>query len=100
MAKSYGVQLRWARKILKAKHFIVLTDSEGIIALQGVDPHNLHDVIMLEEQAATISGFMERLKDLKREHDEAIANIMEVSDRESKKKVSRAKRSKTKAKEV
>lgn len=101
MVSRKSTRLRWAKKILGAKYFVVLTDNESVIALEGVDPHNLHDIVALQEQSASIDNFMYMLKDLKQEHDEIIARKTEGSKGETrKKKVSINKRKKTSTKEV
>lgn len=69
------VRLRWARKIMGSKGFLVVTDRESVIALEGMDPRLLRDELALQEQVASIENFLYLLKDLQAEHIKAIDRL-------------------------
>lgn len=65
------IRTTWARRIMKAKHFVVLTDKESIIYFRGLDPKNFDDVLMLSAQKAELNDFRHRLDKLIKDHEEA-----------------------------
>lgn len=73
--KWYLTRLKWALKVLKAKHFLLLTDKESIISLSGVDPRNLNDELKLQQQSLEIENFLELLQDFQAEHEKRIARL-------------------------
>lgn len=86
MAKTpRNVRLRWARKILQAKHFVVLTDKDSVIAIEGVSPTSLDDIIELAEQAAAIESFIFRLRELQKEHDARMSDLLKGNHVKAKK---------------
>jgi hypothetical protein len=68
--KQFLVRLLWAWKVLRAKSFVVLTESESTISLQGIKrPPSLNDEMMLAAQLGSLVEFkagidsvMKRLK--------------------------------------
>lgn len=75
MAVNKFLRLKWARKILNAKSFVVMTEKESMIALQGMDPHLLKDELALQEQVISLELFMRRLQEFKDEHMKAIDKL-------------------------
>jgi hypothetical protein len=69
------VNLRWAKKVLNAKNFVVMTDKESVLRFRGVDPASFTDILMLHSQAAELEAFMESLKDLQKRHNTAIEKL-------------------------
>lgn len=94
-----NLRIRWAHKLLKAKSFVVLTDKESIIALKGVNPNKLTDVLSLQEQAASLDNFLQQLKALQEEHEHAIETIMEARNETPQQAKATGGRKKIKVKE-
>lgn len=93
-----ATKLKWANKVLRAKNFVVLTDKESIIAVEGVKPMSLNDLVMLSEQAAAIENFIFMLKDLQAEHEDRVKQLMEeLNGKPKKKRVASKPRKTTKA---
>jgi hypothetical protein len=69
------VKARWAAKLLRSKHFVVLTDKESVICLQGADPDNIEDFVILAAQTAELQDFSDKLKLLIKDHDRAIRRM-------------------------
>lgn len=69
------IKMRWARKLMQAKFFVLLTDSEAVIALDGVEPELMLDVISLEAQNAELREFRRRIDILVKDHDSALAKL-------------------------
>lgn len=67
-----NAKIAWARKILRAKYFVVLTDKEGVIAFEGVDPKNINDIIAISAQSAELKLFRKELDDLIKRHDKEV----------------------------
>lgn len=59
----------WAGKLMRTKNFVVLTDTESVIRMDGVDPNSLEDIIKVEAQRASLSMFYDRLAGLIKLHD-------------------------------
>lgn len=89
MAQAKNLRLRWAKKILRAKNFVVVTDKESVIALEGVNPDNLNDHIMLAEQSASIDSFKAMLDNLQRKHNK---RLEEISNDASERKTTKPKK--------
>lgn len=92
---DYRIRLRWARKIMSARSFIVLTDNESILALSGVDPTTLGDFETLVHQRLEIEDFIEKLEVLARAHS---AKIAQITGRDNGKVSTTRGKAKTKAK--
>lgn len=92
-----GVKLRWAKKLLGAKYFVVMTDSESIVALAGVNPEAFTDYIALTAQAAEIQSFYEALGDLVKRHKKAVDELMGGDPVTTNRKDTPKKNAKTKA---
>lgn len=75
MATTRIVKLRWAKKLAQAKFFVVLTDKESVIALDGVDPNSFTDILALQAQSAELDSFMEALQELKAEHERKLDEL-------------------------
>lgn len=79
-------KMKWAKKLLKAKMFVILTDKESAIAIDGVDPHSFTDALALAAQAAELQLFHEQLGDLLKEHAAALKVLSGVPDEKPIKK--------------
>lgn len=77
------VKLRWAKKLLKAKMFVVMTEKESAIAIDGADPYTFTDALALAAQAAELEMFHSSLGELIRDHQRALANISKESNNEA-----------------
>jgi len=73
------IKMRWARKLMQAKYFVLLTDSEAVIALDGVEPELMLDAISLEAQSAELKEFRRRIDILIKDHNRALANFRKVT---------------------
>lgn len=69
------LKAKWCRKLMRAKYFVLLTDKESVIALEGADPNSMVDVVNLEAQKAELSLFRSKMKTLVKDHEEAITNL-------------------------
>lgn len=70
-----SVKARWATKLLRSKHFVVMTDKESVICFQGVDPNSFDDLLALMAQSSELQMFNDKLKELIRRHDKAIKKL-------------------------
>lgn len=92
------LQLKWAAKIARARFFVVLTDKEAAIVMDGVEPENIEDKLALQAQTAELRTFHDALGGLIKDHDRVLDRYYkESSDAKSAKKNPK-KRSKTNAK--
>lgn len=78
--KFNTLKLKWAKKLLAAKFFVVMTNKESAIAYEGVDPRSFTDVLALTAQAAELSEFYEQLGLLVKDHEAAIKALTEEDD--------------------
>lgn len=74
------IKARWAKKILRAKYFVVLTDKESVIAIDGADPDSFTDLLGLSSQQAEIEMFYNKLGSLVKDHKLAIDKLTGVQD--------------------
>lgn len=72
---SKRVNARWAAKVLKAKYFVVLTDTESALALDGVDPDSINDMVALQSQTASIAAFKRDLTELEKVHKQHLQSL-------------------------
>lgn len=70
-----SIRLKWARKLLRARYFVVMTDHESAIAFEGVNPELLEDVVSLHAQTAELRQFYNEIGQLLRQHEAAVAKI-------------------------
>ena len=70
-----GLKLKWAKRLLKAKYFVVLTDKESAIAIDGADPSSFTDMLALTAQAAEIDEFYSKLGELVKQHRDAVTKL-------------------------
>jgi len=75
-----AVRVRWARKLLGAKYFVVLTDKESVIALAGVNPESFTDALALASQSAEIEMFYNSLGDLMKDHKKALNKLNRMNN--------------------
>lgn len=80
------VRIRWAKKLLHAKYFVVLTDTEAVIAIDGADPESFTDQLALQSQAAEVQMFYEKLAQLAEDHTKALAKFNGRSNATTKRK--------------
>lgn len=84
-----AIKLKWANKLLRSRYFVVLTDRESAIALDGVNPDKINDLLALTAQSSALMSFQERLGQLIKDHDKAatkLANKLTGEPRVSKRK--------------
>lgn len=72
---SRAVNLKWANRILRSKNFVVLTDKESVIYLDGIDPDSMSDLITLTAQASSLQVFTDRLQQLQKRHEKKIIEL-------------------------
>lgn len=75
MSSFNRVKLRWARKLLGAKMFVVMTEKESAIAIDGADPRSFTDALALAAQAAELEMFQEKLGGLIVAHHQALKDL-------------------------
>lgn len=83
----------WAKRLLRAKFFVVMTEKESAIMFDGANPDEFTDLLALTSQAAELELFKEKLQELIDAHTEASAKLTGVS---IEKKVNRVRRSPSK----
>jgi hypothetical protein len=69
-----------ASYLMKAKFFVVLTDKQASLALDGVDPYSFTDVLALNAQAAELELFRDKLTELIKEHKKARKQLGGIAD--------------------
>lgn len=74
------VRFKWARKVLKAKMFVVLTEKESCIAIDGADPFSLTDSLALAAQTAELEMFRDSLNNTIRDHKLALDRLSGVTN--------------------
>lgn len=80
------IKIRWASKLLKSKMFVILTEKESCIAIDGADPFSFTDALALAAQAAELEMFHESLGNLVKDHRNALAKLSGVPTNEPAKK--------------
>jgi hypothetical protein len=70
-----ALKLRWAKKLMQARYFVVLTDKESVIALDGAKPESITDILALDAQSAAIADFHDKLGALRDDHERAISKL-------------------------
>lgn len=65
---SKRIKARWASKIMRSKYFVVLTDKEAGMYLEGANPEDMNDQIALAAQVTELKDFSDRLKTLITDH--------------------------------
>lgn len=70
-----AIALRWAKKLMRAQHFMAMTEREAVMYLDGVDPNSFNDLLMLQAQSASIKQFQTELADLLKAHDKRAAEL-------------------------
>lgn len=78
--KFKSIRLVWAAKLLKSKFFVVMTERESIIALDGAKPESFSDLLALIAQTAELRMFHKNVGELIEAHDEAIDKFNEVQN--------------------
>lgn len=79
-AVSKSLRLRWAKKLLRAKYFVVMTDTQAMIALDAADPNELHDVVALAAQSAELQAFYDKLGELIHQHSIILRALSKETD--------------------
>jgi hypothetical protein len=90
------LKARYVRKLLQAKFFVLLTDKESAIALDGADPDSFSDMLALNAQAAALLAFRDNLNALIRDHDRAIERLSGTGGKRAKTVKKSTKRAKAK----
>lgn len=80
-----ATRLKWARKLLRAKYFVILTDKESVIAISGVDPSQFTDAMALAAQTAELVMFRDKLEELIVQHNKALLNLPPDSEEKNHK---------------
>lgn len=96
--KFTAIRIKWAKKLLGAKYFVVLTDKESAIALDGAKPDSFTDILALSAQAAEVNKFYEMLGELVKQHEAAVEEL--IGKRDGKKTTIKVKKPSEKAKTI
>lgn len=72
-------KLKWAKRLLRAKYFVVLTNDAAIIALDGADPDKLDDFLVLRAQTSELIEFHTELGALIERHQAAVEKKLEAT---------------------
>lgn len=75
MNRFTKVKIQWARRLVRSKYFVVLTDKGAAIGLDGVDPFSLDDTVAIKAQQQEIRKFHRELTRVIKEHDQAIDEL-------------------------
>ena len=73
--KFQALKLKWAQRLLKAKFFIVMTEKESAIAIDGADPFSFDDATALHSQLAELEMYRDSLEELISDHRTAIKRL-------------------------
>lgn len=71
-----ALKLKWAAKLAQSRYFVILTDKESVIALDGVNPKSMSDAMALTAQASAVRDFHAKLGELIKEHDSAVSKLL------------------------
>lgn len=77
---SKRLRLQWAKRLIGARYFIAMTDTEAVIALDAADPDTITDIVALTAQAAELEAFYDKLGELINRHQD----IMRAYDKMAK----------------
>lgn len=80
-------KLLWAKRLMRARFFVVLTDTGSAIGLRGVNPESIEDVVALKAQQAEIKRYAVQLQEVIDKHDRAINELTNNKRASSKKPV-------------
>lgn len=81
-----STKLRWAKKLMRARYYVVLTDKEAVIAMDGVNPKSMNDIVALQAQAAEIEEFSRKLHKLAQDHEKIVGKLLAVKSQKRKTK--------------
>lgn len=79
--------IKWAAKLLTTRNFVVLTDTESVINLEGIDPQSFKDVLALTAQMRALKIFGSKIDSLVKEHQKRIAILNSGKRKEPHQKV-------------
>lgn len=82
-----AVKLKWAKRVLQSKYFVILTDKHSVIALQDANPDTFTDRMALAAQAGEVREFHSRLGALIKRHDAALEKLSVTSTNPTKRVV-------------
>lgn len=80
MTADYRLKMRWAKKILTTTSFIVVTDTESVIAIAGLDPAKASSAEVLQAQIREIQRFRGLLNELERTHQTSLQVLKNRSE--------------------
>lgn len=84
---------KWLGKLAKSKNFIVLTDKESVINIQGVDPKNFNDMFTVSSQLGALMRFRARIDAVIRRFEKEVEGLVTVPKPKGRKKpVSKGKK--------
>ena len=81
---------------MRTKNFVVLTDTESVINLEGTDPEKFLDILTLTAQANSLDIFDGKLHELMDDHAKAVDKLMKGGKRDLRAKVPKGKLKKDK----
>jgi len=87
-------KLRWAFKLLRSTHYVVLTDQEAVINFDGEDPASFDNAMLLAQQASALSMFATELDRVSKQHDDVLEQLIgrsKVNEAYARTKKTRAK---------
>jgi hypothetical protein len=80
MKATNKLKLLWARRLLRAKYFVVMTDRGSAISFESADPKSLTDAVGIASQRAELQSFYQSISSLIIEHDKAIKKLTGVGN--------------------
>lgn len=92
MEKKYlrtKVKAKWAKKLIKSKSFLVVTDTESAMYLEDVNSDSIVDQITFVQQKIAVESFIEALQDTLKQIDEVGAAKFGIAPKKSRKKTSK-----------
>lgn len=66
-------RLKLAFSILRSKSYVVLTDAKAVISIPLMKVQDFNNILLLSAQTTALKGFQDRLAQLIKEHEQAIA---------------------------
>lgn len=77
---SKRLRIRWAKRLIGAKYFVAMTDTQSVVALDAADPNEFTDVIALAAQAAELEAFYDKLGMLIQTHKDILKAYAKEQD--------------------
>ena len=72
-------KLNWMRKLAFSKNYVIITDKEAVINVRGLSSDRFTDVLKVANQQTELVMFREKLDEVIKKYEKAIASQMTVA---------------------